>query len=756
MSLFLLALPTEAASQQVDKGWELINHYQYAAALPYFEKTLKKEPDNLKALEGIAYCYYKLGFFDKAKNYLATYLSKKDDPQWQLRYAQLLKMTGQIAEARSQVQMLLQKHPDYTLGKLFLQFLNEVNEWSYDPQWFSIEPLSWLNTPYAEFSPFIADNQILFVSDRSSDLLELLHDHGNGSGFYKVFISPIGKNTPKLLKGEINHFYHEGPVSIARGNSMVALSRTSPKYAAKNSVIKPQLFIGQYVKGKIEKLQPFAHNNPLYAFTHPALNENGTLLIFSSDREGGYGGMDLWYSKYENGQWKEPVNLGPTINTPQDEVFPYIHGNELYFSSNGHPSLGGLDIFLSKQENAEWSTPVNLRTPLNSEYDDFGLCFYTETEGFFTSSRPGGKGKDDLYKFIFHGLKKTDRTTMSGVLEYYNLPVAGVKLKLLDEKDNLIAETQTNEQGQFKFSRLTPDKNYIVLLDVPDEKIPKNTKLYLINERGEKVIRAIEFKKGGFRFTALPMEKTNKLPLLIEEDDKLLTINLHGQVYTKLPGDLGKKIEILIVDDAGNVIGKTYTNEKGKFLFEKLPPDSKYFIRLSEESDDLKLIITDESGKVIESLKSSKKGFFEYVRLDPQQGIITLLNEKDEVIRIKSNERFIISKIYYDYDKWDITPESAKELDKLAEILIKNKHIKVELSSHTDSRASDKYNLELSEKRAKSAIEYLLKKGVSANQVSGKGYGETQPVNHCTNGVECSEEEHAKNRRTEVKIESIQ
>ncbi len=173
------------------------------------------------------------------------------------------------------------------------------------------------------------------------------------------------------------------------------------------------------------------------------------------------------------------------------------------------------------------------------------------------------------------------------------------------------------------------------------------------------------------------------------------------------------------------------------------------------EGEDLKVIITDEKGNILDRLKMLKDGTFEYVRLDPDQSFITLLNENDEVIKIKFKEKFVMSKIYYEYDSWEITPESAQILDKLAEILKKNENIKVTLGSHTDSRASDKYNLELSRKRADAAVKYLISKGVDPSRIKGIGYGESQPVNHCVNGVECSEEEHAKNRRTEIIIETI-
>jgi len=212
-------------------------------------------------------------------------------------------------------------------------------------------------------------------------------------------------------------------------------------------------------------------------------------------------------------------------------------------------------------------------------------------------------------------------------------------------------------------------------------------------------------------------------------------------------------MEVWVVDDEGTIIGKALADKNGKFTFNKLSPDEQYLFMLAEDDETLNMIIVDENGKVIEAAKRLIDGKYRYVRLASEKNVITLINEIDEVIKIAENENFVISKILYDYDSDIINDAAAKELDKLVLILKKNKDIGVELSSHTDSKGGDKFNMELSQKRADKAVEYVVSKGIDMNIIKAKGYGETQPVapNELPNKKD-NPEGRAKNRRTEFKV----
>jgi peptidoglycan-associated lipoprotein len=258
--------------------------------------------------------------------------------------------------------------------------------------------------------------------------------------------------------------------------------------------------------------------------------------------------------------------------------------------------------------------------------------------------------------------------------------------------------------------------------------------------------------KGKFTFQALPFEYYDDLELLVEEDESLFTVSVYGQVYQKLPGDYSDGMEVWVVDDEGNVIGKTTPDKDGKFMFEKLSPDEEYLFMLAEDDENLNIIIVDEDGKVLEAAKRLIDGKYRYVRLASDQNVITLINEIDEVIKIAENENFIISKVLYDFASDEINKTAALELDKLVLILQKNKHVGVELSSHTDSKGTEERNMKLSQRRADAAVNYVVSKGIETKKIIAKGYGETIPVAPNEIDGKDNPKGRAKNRRTEFKV----
>jgi outer membrane protein OmpA-like peptidoglycan-associated protein len=468
---------------------------------------------------------------------------------------------------------------------------------------------------------------------------------------------------------------------------------------------------------------------------------------------GGQGGMDIYMCKNENGQWSKPINLGSDVNTPGNEVFPYFYNGILYFSSDALPGMGGLDIFYVKESN-NWKEPQNLKNPVNSSYDDFGIFMYDDKHGYFSSNREGGIGSDDIYYFerIRDDEEMKPKTKILGLFEYKNLPADGVTLQLIDEEDNFIAETITDKNGKFVFKNLSPDKNYMILLKEND--FDDDYKIYLLNENGEKVMRLNRFAEGKHKFKALPFDEYNNMTLIEEEDAEVLfTIGLSGQIYKLLPGDVSAGMEIMVVDDEGNIIMKTFTDENGKFKFRKLKPDENYLLMINEEDADFKIVMFDDQGKLLGEAQRFKNNVFKYRRLSPDENSITLINEEDEVIKISQNDHFIVSNILYEYRSAELNDKAKKELDKLVLIMMKNPKIVIELSSHTDSKGGESYNLKLSEKRAKIAKEYLISKGIDSNRIIGKGYGESKPIAPNTNpdGTD-NPEGRAKNRRTEIRI----
>lgn len=750
LSLFLVQLN---GFSQLKKANTLYNNFHYAASIDYYKKVLKRDENNKIANQNIAHAYRKLKDYENAEKYYKkiTALDPENADNF-LYLGQALKNNNNFQEAKTAFEKYLEKNPSSLIGRLMLQSCEEVKKWEAEEKSFEVELVSAINSKGSDFSPVFYNEGIVFVSERSKDLVNDKVSPWSNQPYYGIYYAKLDENNKvakiKAFSNQLNSTYHDGPVCFTSDNKEVYFTRVSND-AKKGKTNTIKIYKAQLQGKKWKNVTPFKYNSETYSVAHPWVSEDGKKLFFASDMPGGYGGMDLYVSIKEGDEWGKPVNLGKNINTEQNEVFPYYKNGELYFSSDGRPGFGGLDIFVAT-EKSNFADVQNLKAPLNSNKDDFGIFFTDSLHGYFSSDREGGLGSDDIYKFT--KIPPKPKTKVTGIVKYDNLPQDGINISIVDENDVELQKLKTDKDGKFSFEKLGVDENYLIVINEDDNALLENAKIYLTNSKGEKVILLNKLSKGKYTFVALPYDEYDDLPLLEEKDESLFTISVFGQVYETLPGDYTQGMEVWVVDDQGNIIAKTTTDATGKFKFDKLSPDEQYLFMLAEDDDKLNIIILSEDGKVLEAANRLFDGKYKYVRLSSDENVITLINEVDEVIKIAENENFIISNIYYDYDSDEINAAAAKELDKLVLILKKNKHIKVELSSHTDSRASDSYNLNLSQRRAEKAVDYIVSKGIDRSRLIPKGYGETKLVNHCKNNVECSEEEHAKNRRTEFKV----
>lgn len=416
----------------------------------------------------------------------------------------------------------------------------------------------------------------------------------------------------KPLAGKVNGTYHEGPVALSADGKTMYFTRshyTDRKLAKDEDDVSHLMLFRATLNDANEwdDVRDFAYNGLDHSTGHPALSADGKTLYFASDRPGGHGGTDLWLSRDNGTGWSEPVNLGPTVNTPGNELFPTINGNTLYFASTAHENMGGLDIFSTTMQNDRWTEPENLGYPMNTVHDDFAF--------------------------------------------------------VLDEGGN---------SG------------------------------YLSSDRsGNDRIHAFTLNQRIFTLDALVMDSTGLLP----------------HVEAKL-----MNVETLEESTA-------LTDKNGRVIF-PLSPESTYDLTVQQD------------GYLAARKRISTKGL----------AVSDTLEAKVSLLGIELNKPIAIENIYFDYDKWDIRPDAAKELDKLLAIIKENPDLSFELGSHTDARGSDMYNLVLSDARANSTVDYLIRNGADPARIKAKGYGEERLVNTCGNGIKCTEEAHQANRRTEFTI----
>ncbi|MGB0887231.1 MAG: OmpA family protein [Vicingaceae bacterium] len=726
---------------------------EYFAAVTSYKKVLKKDSENKEATQNLAFSYKKLKDYNNAELYYekATKINPSESANF-LYYGQALKNNNKLREAKIQFQKFVAKNPTSLIGKLMVQSCGDIASWEFEEKAYEVENVPNINTKGADFCPLVYEDGIVFVSERGVDLV-----NGNVNGmsnkpYLSIYYAKKEKEYKKAkhFSNHINSLYHDGPLSISTDKKVIYFCRVSKKEQGKNYTNYLKIYTATLEGKKWKNITPFEYNGADYSVAHPWISENGKQLFFASDMPGGFGGMDIYVCKKTAEGWGMPINLGKHVNTSESEVFPYFRKGKLYFSSEGHSGYGGLDVFVTEQKD-NWQRVENLKSPLNSSKDDFGI-FYTDDEnGYFSSDREGGVGGDDIYSFAWHTL--IPQTQVTGLLEYNKLPASGTNINLLDEDDNILQTITTDEEGKFKFEKLDQDRNYILAIDSEDDSYLDGLKMFLTNSNGGKVTEAKRFAKDKFAFQALPYGFYDDMELLNEEDeDVLLTVDINGQVYQKLPGDFSSEIEVWIVDDEGMIIGKRITDKEGKFRFEKLSPDDKYLFMLAEEDSTLNVVILDEKGKIIDAAKRLIDGKYLFNRLSADQNIITLINEVDDEIKISETEVFTAYKVLYEFASAELSKEAELELDKLVLILQKNKHVGVELSSHTDAKGSIPRNMNLSRRRADAAANYLVSKGISLSKITAKGFGEAMPVApNQINGLD-NPKGRAKNRRTEIKV----
>ncbi len=291
---------------------------------------------------------------------------------------------------------------------IFLIFAISANAISIAQPQFSADKLPFSTSVYDEFSPAFYKDGIVFCSNRKNDFLVSYSDTTDDAGklidLYFTSSYKDGKKWyyPMALNNGLNSLVQEGPASFYKNNEAVAFTRniyTSKKFG---NYLKSGNYLGiffaEYVNDKWTNIVPFEYNSKTYNVMHPTLEEDGKTMYFASNMPGGIGGYDIYVTYYSSGKWSKPENLGPNVNSDNDEAFPFIHSSgRLFFASKGWKSKGGFDIFFTQQFGDKWITPQNMKEPINSVYDDFGLIAdeYLQS-GYFSSHR---NGTDDIYSF---------------------------------------------------------------------------------------------------------------------------------------------------------------------------------------------------------------------------------------------------------------------------------------------------------------------------------------------------------------------
>lgn len=776
LAFLFIAGSAFAQTASLKRGKQMMKDLDYTGAIKLYNQILEHS-DNSEAKINLAECYRKVGDSPNAEYWFGQVVRLAEaEPIHYLYYGQALQQNGKCDLAKEWFTKYTTAVPDDVRG----QYLDKACDYEQElltknASIYEVKRTDF-NSNFDDFGAAFYKDGLIFASERDRGAAIKREHTWTGYPFLDLYFVDMKEKGDNLIFGrpekftkDINSKYHDATVSLSKDQSQIYFTRNNYKDGKTGKddqgIIRLKVYSAK-TKGNDgwsdEESLPF--NSDEYSVAHPALSADGTKLYFASDMPGGFGGMDLYVSEQENGRWGPPMNLGPKINTEGNEIFPFIHSSgRLYFSSNGHIGLGGLDIFYVEDKgNSEWSDPENLGFPVNTKSDDFGFVLNDEgSKGFLSSDREGGAGRDDIYSF-----KKTAVPVEIYVYDLdTKLPIEGAVV--LDSCTNRQFKTGAN-------GRITVDVkfNTCCTFTASKETYTDNKQTACIKDANtNKVVieiplqKMLKFDMEGFVFdlsTGLPLDGA-KVTLLSDvegEEPQTFTTDNTGRFHFDLKKDATYKVKA----EKDSYFAQTIENQTTKDL---------------KESTTLKTTINlqptnmtagggNNGGPSIAGFtKDPSTGIYKDQTGNPANGTFNGITFKDGEIVDKGGNQFFengVSKpdeqgnlayllhIYYDFDQSFIRDDAVPELEKLQKLLADNPTYIIEIGSHTDSRGSNNYNYRLSQRRAESVVRWLTDKGIEIDRLVPRGYGETKNVNGCTNNVPCSEKDHQLNRRTEFKV----
>lgn len=696
------------AQDDLKRANDFFEKAYYADAIALYEEALPRNKSS-QLIKNLADCYYHTFDMKSAARwygYLVSNYGENIGEDYYFKLNQSLKAIGKYDEAKNILQEYYTKKDD----KEKLQKLKEASVYLENVraigERFSVENLE-LNTTTSEFGAMQIGSQIWYTATHKASTSKKYR--WNNQNYLDIYSHPkdklmLGDSISQELSENINTKLHEGAFSISLDKKTIYFTRNNffkgKRKTDDNKVSNLKIYSATRIDGVWKNITELPFNSDNFSNEHPAINTDGTKLYFASDRPGGYGSFDIYEVNIQsNGSFSTPINLGKTINTDKKEQFPFIDtNNTLYFSSNGYTGFGLLDIFISKNKNGSFQKADNLGLPINSGYDDFSYILNKDgNTGYFASNRPKGKGSDDIYSFTeTKELNIEDcKQYISGVITDLTtkLILADVEIIILDSNNNTIDTFKAIKDGTFKF------------------------------EVNCEAIYTIKAQKAGY-------ESNSKTVLTDKERNavKDASMTLYSDVEKEKAAQLA--------------IEQRLETERKKE--EKAKVKATLLVKQ-------KLKVEKEAAEQLAQRKKEEKAITEKAKTKKIANVIqkesAIIKEKDRTV-IKTEE------IHFDYSLWYLRRESRERLGTVIKVMKENPGMVIEIGTHTDIRGNKNYNEDLSQKRADSAKEYLIKNGIVADRIISKGYGESQPIVKCATEADCTEEDHEWNRRCEFVIVS--
>ena len=471
----LAPLQTQAQGRRVIAADQAFNSYQYNLAASRYKKAYSKtrnraDKDRISFKLGESYrMMNNTRRAEMAYRRIAKSAFARNNPIVYLHFANMLRANEKYKDAAEYYALYAENVPDDPLGRNGVESIELIEEWVKNPTKYEVTNVKKINSKSDDFAPTYSDkfyNALIFTSTREGSTGKGLDDW-TGQNYSDLFQSRQDRkgdwSEPVLAdtEGKLNTTANEG--APAFNDNFTNLYYTRCGNAEDTSANCQIMSIKRSGRGWGELKLVKLGNDSTVTNGHPAISKDELTLIFSSDRKNGQGGKDLWIATRAStaDEFKKPLNLGLVVNTPGDEQFPFLRNDTtLYFASNGHPGMGGLDIFKTTLRDKVWTKPVNLEVPVNSSGDDFAMVFQPGTdEGFFTSNRRGGRGGDDIYHFINPPLIFTLQGTIKDDRTLQFVPLATVRLT---GSDGSSVDAKTDPKGFYSYSKsqIKPNTTY--------------------------------------------------------------------------------------------------------------------------------------------------------------------------------------------------------------------------------------------------------------------------------------------------------